>query len=282
MNIQAVWTDEIPKQIPMESCDRIEEFMSLMDFMKDNDLDVYLNEDEIYAQEEFCDWIYSREYSELSDIKKELILKMSKCHRCDADRQQEFLQYIGKERKEKYYAMDFQEEKPFYAATVKKLYQICREYLSMESRSEFKTDMEFCFPEIYFDGAVAGSMNTLNRQFEDIRGEIVEHLTAINNYKSKFLQLMEQKRGYREIAAEFQKDMGLECSPQGKRKQVEKLKREVTNDHTGKTETVNCELHTKFRKYNIDRTKQDRIYFAPAKEGIHSGKTIVVHIGEHL
>ena len=35
-------------------------------------------------------------------------------------------------------------------------------------------------------------------------------------------------------------------------------------------------------KFNIDRTKQDRIYFFPGRKGIHEGKIIVKHIGKHL
>lgn len=40
-----------------------------------------------------------------------------------------------------------------------------------------------------------------------------------------------------------------------------------------------CELHTKFKRFNIDRDNQDRIYFFPGKEGILDGKAIVKYIG---
>lgn len=282
MNIQAVWTEEIPQQIITKDYDELEAFMSLLDFMEDNDLKVYLNEDEIYGLEKFCDWIYSKKDAELSDIKRELMLRMEKCAYCDSKQAQEFMNEVGKVQKEKYFAMDFREEKPFYAVTVDKLYQICRKYLAVESKAEFKSDMEFCFPDIYFDTSVPGSLNTLNRNFEDIRAEIVAHLTAINNYKDAFLEFMEQNRGYREIAAKFMEKNEIECSPQGDRKQTVNLKREFKNDITGANEEVVCELHTKFKKYNIDRTKQDRIYFAPARKGVCSDRTIVVHIGKHL
>ena len=78
---------------------------------------------------------------------------------------------------------------------------------------------------------------------------------------------------------EFQRDSGIECSPQGDKKRIKVFMREFVNERTGKKENINCELHTKFKRFNIDKDKQDRIYFAPAREGICSGKVILIHIG---
>ena len=110
----------------------------------------------------------------------------------------------------------------------------------------------------------------------------MEHLTALNNYKQKFIKQVKEKKGYREIAMEFQRDSGIECSPQGDKKRIKVFMREFVNERTGKKENINCELHTKFKRFNIDKDKQDRIYFAPAREGICSGKVILIHIGDHL
>ena len=54
------------------------------------------------------------------------------------------------------------------------------------------------------------------------------------------------------------------------------------NSKNGQEEAVTCELHTKFKRFNIDIDKQDRIYFFPGKREILEGKVIVKHIGGHL
>ena len=210
------------------------------------------------------------------------MLKIEKCRNCNDSERREMLDRLGKMGKEIYAALDFREENPFYTAALEGFYQICRKYLGMEDKEQFKRDMEFCFPRIYFDETVKSSLNTLNRNFDDIREEIVKHLTAINDYCDQFLEMMEKNKGYRGIAAEFQKETGIECSPQGSRKQISKLKRKFRNEDTGAEEEIVCELHTKFKRLHIDKTKQDRIYFSPARKGICSEKSVVVHIGDHL
>ena len=84
------------------------------------------------------------------------------------------------------------------------------------------------------------------------------------------------------IAQNFCADTGIDCSPQASRDSVQKLKISCFNEISSRKEIINCELHTKFNKFNIDRTKQDRIYFFPGRQGIHEGKIIVKHIGKHL
>lgn len=282
MNIEAVWTKDIPHQFKEQKYSDLSEFMSLLDFMRDNSLAVFVDEDEIYTYEDFCDWIYSKSDPELSDIKRELMLKISRCVSSDESENEKMRLKIGRADQNKYFGLDFREDFAFYAASIKKMYQISRRFLSTEDRGTFKTDLSFCFPNIYFDESIGSSLNTLNRRFEEIREEIVEHLTAINNYRTRFCQMTGSGKGYREIALEFEKDNGIECSPQANRKNTKNLKRVLKNDQTGEMESVNCELHTKFKKYNIDRTKQDRIYFAPAREEICSGRSVVIHIGGHL
>lgn len=280
MNIQAVWTDKLTEQIPKEKYEKIIQFMELLDVLNDKRIVINLDEDSVYECEDFVEWIYSRKEPELTDIKKELILKMSKCCHCEDAQIKRLQENIGEVKSQKYFALDFREDNPYYAVTEKAMYKICRKYLGMESKDQFKEDMEFCFPDIYFD--VSTSIHSLNRKFEDIRAEIVEHLTALNSYRVNFIQLMNKNKGYREIAMLFQQDTGIECSPQGDKKKLSIFKREFVNESTGQKENINCELHTKFKRYNIDRDKQDRIYFAPAKEGICSNRVIVIHIGRHL
>ncbi len=75
---------------------------------------------------------------------------------------------------------------------------------------------------------------------------------------------------------------GIACSPQAGREHVQSLRQIFRNEETKQDEEITCELHTKFRTFNIDRKKQDRLYFFPGKKGIKGGKIIVKHIGEHL
>lgn len=281
MNLGAVWTEEIPAQIPARSKEDIDEFLKLLDFFDDARIDTYLNEQAVYENMEFCDWIYSKESSELNDMKRELSKKISKYYHIDEIEQQKLIGNIGRDFEKKWVGIDFREEVEFYAFTISKFYKICRFYLKWNKKSDFIQDLSFCYPNIFFDASVQGSFHSLNRRFEEVCEEIVEHLTALNNYREKFIQLSEENKGYREIAEEFQRDSGIECSPQSGRRNVAGLKREFLNTLNNKTETVNCELHTKFKKFNIDREKQDRIYFAPAKKGIQEEKVVVVHIGKH-
>jgi len=207
---------------------------------------------------------------------------MSKYRHIGRQEQKELLDSIGETGNRLVIGMDFNEEKVYYACTVRKMYTICRLYLLSMGKNEFIDFMHFCYPDIYFDESVPASINTLNRNFPDLQSEIVNHLNALNDYKGVFLQLTGENKGYRYIAEKFQRDTGIECSPQAGRDKVSALKRTFINELNDVPMTVTCELHTKFKRFNTDRTKQDRIYFAPAKKEIKKGKVIVVHIGKHL
>ena len=282
MKIQGIWTNNTHNQIIYESYDNVASFIELLNFMKENHLNVYIDEQEVYSCQDFYEWMYVKDNPIFSDMKKELMIAIKKSQNCDPCKKQELLGRIGKNEEEKFFGMDFDEEELYYAATVDKFYDVCRVFLGAEDKKSFKEDMIFCFPNIFFDFSVQSSLNTLNRNFEDIRGEIVEHLTAINNCKNDFLQFEKQRKSYREIASYFEGVYGIECSPQASRTQTTELKRTFTNSISGKRETIVCELHTKFNKHNIDRTKQDRVYFAPAKVGLCDNNSIVIHIGKHL
>lgn len=208
MNIQAVWTDELTEQLPKETFEKITQFMDLLDLLNDKKIVINLDEDCVYECEDFAEWLYSRKEPELADIKKELLIKMSKCHHCGGMQIKQLTKEIG------------------------------------------KVQLQKCF--------------------------------ALNEYRTNFLLQNENNKSYRDIAAEFQRDTGIECSPQGDKKALDVLKREFKNKCTGHNENINCELHTKFNRFNKDKEKQDRIYFAPAKKGICSGRVIVIHIGGHL
>ena len=110
----------------------------------------------------------------------------------------------------------------------------------------------------------------------------MEHLSKLDAYHQSFLVLSAEKNSYQEVAKRFSMDMGIECSTQAGREKVQELKETCFNTEKGQKETVICELHTKFKRFNIDRDKQDRIYFFPGKKGGVGGKVIIKHIGGHL
>ncbi len=85
-----------------------------------------------------------------------------------------------------------------------------------------------------------------------------------------------------DTAEKFSADTGIACSPQAGREKVQTLKEKYMNHLSGQEEVVICELHTKFKTFNINREQQDRIYFFPGKQGILDGRIIVKHIGAHL
>lgn len=79
-------------------------------------------------------------------------------------------------------------------------------------------------------------MNTLNRRFEEIREEIVEHLTRLNDYQVKFGELFDEHKSFQEIAQQFSADTGIDCSPQAGRDKVQALKETRRNEATGQEE----------------------------------------------
>lgn len=276
-----LWGEEIEKDFAGATEEQLDDFLELIRFIQKNEIQNVICEDTL-DKEELWEWLYSKDQIELNDIKRELSRHLEKAKCRGKDEFDEFFNKIGKLCTIKVLLFSFQKESIYYISTILEYYTGIRSYLAREKKDDFCNDLQECFPNIFFVKEIGATVNTLNRKFEDIREEIVEHLVCINDYHSKFSEMLEEHKSYQEIAQQFVTDNGIDCSPQAARKKVQALKEIQINKITGQEETLICELHTKFRKFNVDRAKQDRIYFFPGKQGILNGRIIVKHIGMHL
>lgn len=281
MEKAVLWDKEIKKYFINLSEEQLDDFLDLLEYIQTNEIINLICQD-VLDDADLWEWLYSKEQIELNDIKRELGKRVRKAQCVDKDDFEQNLDKVGKMDSTKILVLSFAGKNIYYISTIFEYYKGIRCYLSKEKKDEFCKDLQECFPNIYFSEGIEATINTLNRSFEDMREEIVTHLTKINDYQDRFLELLLEHKSYKEIAQEFSANTGIECSPQAKRKSVQSLKEKYYNGETGQEETVICELHTKFDKYNIDRTKQDRIYFFPGKPGIREGRVIVKHIGKHL
>lgn len=276
-----LWGKEIEKDFAGATEKQLDDFLELMHFIQKNNIWNEICKTTL-DKEELWEWLYSKDQIELNDIKRELsrYLEKTKCR--GEDEFEEFYNKIGKPFTLKVLLLSLEKKSVYYISTILEYYTGIRRYLAAEKKDDFCNDLQECFPHIFFAEGIGTTINTLNRRFEDIRAEIVEHLVYINNYHSKFNKMLEEHKSYQEIAQQFIIDTGIDCSPQAARKKVQALRETQMNEITGQEETVVCELHTKFKTFNVDREKQDRIYFFPGKQGILGGRIIVKHIGTHL
>lgn len=276
-----LWGKEIEKDFLRASENQLDDFLELMQYIQKNGIqnkicEGTLNKDELWR------WLYSKDQIELNDIKRELSKRVEKAG-CTAEEEFDvLLAKVGRVHAVKVLVLSFKRENIYYISTILEYYAGIKSYLVSEKKDDFCNDLQECFPNIHFSKCIRTTMNTLNRKFEDIREEIVEHLTKINDYQTKFGELLDEHKSYQEIAQQFFADTGIDCSPQAGREKVQALKERHLNETTGQEETIVCELHTKFKTFNTDREHQDRIYFFPGKRGILGGRILVKHIGNHL
>lgn len=276
-----LWDKEIKSSFLCITEDELDDFLKLLTYIQTNDI-ANLVSIEMEDDSELWEWLGSKDRVELNDMKRELYKRIGKAKHVGNEEFENNLLNVGRLLPVKTLVLLFNSNMAYHISTLSEYYIGLRYYLGQEKKSEFCKDMQECFPNIFFAEDIERTINTLNRNFEDMREEIILHLSKINDYHDKFLHLLSEHKGYREIAQEFEKDTGIECSPQAGRDRVQQLKEKHYNVITNQDETITCELHTKFNKFNIDRNRQDRIYFFPGKNGIQDGKVIVKHIGEHL
>ncbi len=276
-----LWGEEIEKEFAGASENQLDDFLELIRFIQKNSIRNEICESTL-DKAELWEWLGSKDQIELNDIKRELSRYLEKARCSEKEVFDKFANNIGKLITPKLLLLSFKKESIYYISTILEYYTGIRSYLAAEKKDEFCGDLQECFPHIFFVEGIGTTINTLNRKFEDIREEIVEHLVCINNYQKRFHEMLEEHRSYQEISRQFTMDTGIDCSPQAGRGKVQALKEIRLNEMTGQEETVVCELHTKFSTFNIDRERQDRIYFFPGKQGILGGRIIVKHIGNHL
>ncbi|MCR2050876.1 hypothetical protein NSB25_26980 [Acetatifactor muris] len=281
MKKAVLWGKEIKQDFTSASESQLDAFLDLVQFIQQNDIWNAICESTL-DEAELWGWLYSKEQIELNDIKRELARRMERAKCVSQEEFDKLLGEIGKIQKIMILVLSFQRVCVYYISTILAYYTGIRSYLALEKKDDFCNDLQECFPNIYFVEGVRTTVNTLNRRFEDIREEIVEHLTWLNDYRVKFGELLDEHKSFQEIAQQFSADTGIDCSPQVGRDKVQALKESRRNEATGQEETIICELHTKFKTFNVNRERQDRIYFFPGKRDILGGKVIVKHIGKHL
>ncbi len=276
-----LWEKEIEKELRQAEEGQLDDFLDLVRFFQVNDIRCEICESTL-DRPELWEWLYSKEPIELNDIKRELARRLEKT-RCRAEKEfDELLLTTGKRSAVKVLILSMGRKSVYYISTIPQYYEGLRKYLLMEKKDEFCSDLPECFPNIFFADGIDTTINTLNRKFEEIQEEIVDHLTHINDYHANFYRMLKENRSFQEIAQQFAMDTGIECSPQAGRDKVKILKESQRNEITGEMETVVCELHTKFKIFNTDRNHRDRIYFYPGKPGIRGGRIIVKYIGTHV
>ena len=281
MEKEMLWYERVEEQLISATDKELELFLELLCYISDNNISIKLSY-KLYENPQLWDWLTSRETISLRDIKKELSIKINKAQKIKEQEYMEDISSVGSLNDKRVIILSFDKANVYCVCCIDDYYVALRKYLAMEKKDDFCKDMLECFPNIYFTDDIASTINTLNRKFEELREEIVEHLIELNNYHTKFLELLSQNESNQVIAQKFYEDTRIDCSPQSSRNSVRELKISCFNEINKRNEVINCELHTKFNKHNIDRTKQDRIYFFPGRQGIHEGKIIVKHIGKHL
>jgi hypothetical protein len=235
-------------------------------------------------QKAFSDWLYNfKSQPELSTFKRELSIRINKGTRMNEEEYDSFLEKIEQQccPDELAISVHTGTDNPLYVATPMRYWGAKQWYLGKYVKlNDFPSDVVGCFPNLFFHKHVASSMNTLNADFSVERPMIVRHLQALNDFKLRFSPLQQKGAGYREMGREFEMFSKIECTPQSDRDAAKKLDFSFTNQ-LGEPVTLRCELHTKLKWNDMDKEKQDRIYFHPGNPDIEDGKVLIVHIGTH-
>lgn len=254
MKKAVLWKKQIEKEFVSASESQLDDFLELIQYIQKSDIRNVICESTL-NEAELWEWLYSKEQIELNDIKRELSRRLERVERVTQNEFDELVEKAGKMQRIKVLLLSFERKNIYYISTILEYYIGIRSYLASEKKDDFCNDLHECFPNIYFAEGVGTTVNTLNRRFEEIREEIVEHLTQINDYQVKFGELLDEHKSYQEIARQFSVDTGIDCSPQAGREKVQLLRERQVNEITGQEEMIVCELHTKFKTFNIDRER---------------------------
>lgn len=267
----------------------LNDILDLFVLMKERGFDVLKNEEiwnyqinDIY----FIDWLYSKENPELVDLKEELLIYINKAKNIDEKDYNEYESYL-EETSSNFYNFSLQfvflgdDSKDEYhnVSTLSKYYSVLRWYLKQcpNTNTLYSSGKE-AFPNLYFHDNVLSSLRTLNNNFKTILQEIIEHLEALESYSSTGNNSLGITN--REKCQQIIEDHNIDCSSESDRDKAKIMSFEI-NTSEGK-ERINCEYHTKFKKFGRDMTKQDRIYFSFGNEKFEDGKMIIYHIGDHV
>lgn len=263
--------------------------LDVFDLIKKREFYLFKNDD-IWnyrvGEVDFVDWLYSKNAPELVDLKTELSIHINKAHPIDKEFYDKYTSYLEEKSPNFHdfsnqfvFLSDDSKEKYHNVSTLNKYYNVLRWYLKKcPNINILYNSGNNLFPNLYFHENVLSSLRTLNNSFSSIKEEIIEHLKALDSYSgngNKKLGIQNKVR-CQKISEEFM----IECSPEANRKTAKKMSFEI-DDSRGKR-NINCEYHTKFKKFGKDTTKQDRIYFSFGDKDFQNGKMIIYHIGDHV
>lgn len=290
MNCQGIIDNRLPADIidGGDAEEILESILDTLECMQNNGTTTVYTDilyDQVVSEEIFSNWLYDlNNQPELSTLKRELARRIAKSM-CIGDREYDnLINQVEQQTCQEKLVMSVHlgEDNPLYISTPDRYWNAKQWYLARYvKRHDFVVAAMECFPNLYFHDHVSSAISTLNADFLQERILIVEHLKALNDFKSEFSRLREEGADYREICAEFQAHFHIECSPQSNRKAAEKLNYEFVRTDTGEKVMVCCELHSKLKWDDMDKENQDRIYFHPGRPEIASGKVLIVHIGTH-
>jgi len=281
MKSTGVFEKELSATIGLETdvYGSVSDLLDMIDFSTERDTSYLVHDDTLYSQAmfdaDFITWVYDRSDSELNSIKHELLQRIWRAESIGSE--EELASVLDRPD-----SFSVGKPSPNFVWCTKDFLIFKQNRLSLiSSKSEFGRELPECFENIFFDKYVPATLNTLQTEFEDIKGEIIYHLQKLDEFYEK-LRSMRSGRGYdsKAMSQAFFEYSHIKCSRQAGRDGVTLLKRKYINSETKIEETLVCEMHTKFSTHNRSG-KPDRIYFHPGKAGICEGKIIVIHIGEH-
>ena len=188
MQKDILWDKEIEIILKSFSYDQIDLFLSSLDYAFSNNASLFIEESQ-YAGDELWTWLCSRDEIELNDLKREIQKWLNKSTKIALEEANTKMNGMGKNELVKVLIAG-NGRKSFSFQTIDEYLNVLRIYLSMEKRSDFVNDMQECFPNLFFVDDINSSINGLNRDFDEIKSEIVMHLSALDGYKEEFLNLI--------------------------------------------------------------------------------------------
>lgn len=258
----------------------LSELLKMIDYTENFNTNYFVCENSLYSKSvlntPFADWLYGLSQPELNDVKRELIIKISKSQTLSPDI--DITQFI-------------KDESVFIVGNTEAVFiWNIFNYLNFKqirlknitSKTEFSQEIQECYYNIFFDKDISYSLNTLNNNFASIRDEIIVHLQRLDEFYETNKCCNNIGFSNLDFSSKFKEFSKIDCSPQASRDSTVPLKKRYLNKTTNKEEEITCELHTKFSTHDRDSTKQDRIYFHKGKIGVCDNKLIVIHIGKHM
>lgn len=224
-------------------------------------------------------YLYSDQQNDISSYLQEIISKQKSCRKTyETINEVEEKGYMVIARKDAENVDKelcvFETEESYENGIVKRsdVLEVKRKYLAKSETYEiFKDRVSTCFPKLLFYDRAFSNARALGR-LEEISGELIRHLVALNDYGQRIFGECE---GNEEKALSALKSRcEIVCSGKGSNETLS-FKQKVK--FMEKDYNITCNSHTKFYNGNNDQ----RIYFSWGREEICDHRLIVISIGPH-